>query len=405
MKLLRLACVFGFALSPALHAADDWLDRLDEALTLSACDGRVRSRLSGLLNLEGYAFNQPAPGLIFSNDKGLFNARLTLNLDVQIGPYLYLFAQANFDRGFDPADAGPHLRLDQYALRITPWDDGRFNLQFGKFATVVGAWVARHDAWDNPFVTAPLPYEHLTAIWGIAAPDDVAEFLGWQDSEKYLLRPIVWGPSYTTGVMVSGRIGRFDYAAEIKNASLSSSPSKWDALRTGFANPTFSARLGYRPNEMWNLGISVSDGAYLQPDARSSLPVGRGLGDYRELVLVQDISFAWHHLQLWAEVFETRFQVPRVGNADTLAYFIEGKYKLTPQLFAALRWNQQFFGPIPDGLGGRIPWGRDIRRVDAALGYRFTAHTQLKLQYSTQHERSDIRSINHVFAAQFTVRF
>jgi hypothetical protein len=404
MKLLRLAWIC-LALTPTLRAADDWLDRLDESLAFSAFDGRVRARVSGFVNLEGYAFNQPAPGLIFSDDKGLLNARFTLNLDVQIGSHLYLFAQGNLDRGFDPADSGPFLRLDQYALRITPWDDGRFNLQLGKFATVVGAWVTRHDAWDNPFVTAPLPYENLTAIWGIAAPDNIAEFLGWQNSAKYLRQPIIWGPSYSTGAMVSGRMGRFDYAAEITNASLSSRPSQWDVLNVGFANPTFSARLGYRPNESWNLGFSASDGAYLQPDAKSSLPAGRSLRDYREIVLAQDISFAWHHLQLWAEVFETRFQVPRIGNADTLAYFIEGKFTLTPQLFAALRWNQQFFATVPDGLGGRVPWGRDIGRIDAALGYRFSAHTQFKLQYSLQHERSDIGSFNHLLAAQITVRF
>jgi hypothetical protein len=405
MKLLRLAWIFGLALTPVAQAADDWLDRLDEALTVSAFDGRVRARVSGLLNLEAYAFNQPAPGLIFSDDKSLFNARLQLNLDVQIGSHIYLFAQAALDRGFDPKDAGPVLRLDQFALRITPWDDGRFNVQLGKFGTVVGSWVARHDAWDNPFVTAPLPYENLTAIWGIAAPPTIGVFLGWQDSEKYLRQPIIWGPNYTTGAMVSGTIGHFDYAAEIKNASLASSPGQWDILNRGFSDPTFSARLGYRPNASWNLGFSVSDGAYLESQAKSSLPPGRSLGDYREIVLAQDISYAWHHLQLWAEVFETRFQVPRIGNANTLAYYLEAKYKLTPQFFAALRWNQQFFDTIPNGFGGRVPWGRDIRRLDAAIGYRFSAHTQLKLQYSIQHERTDVGANNHLFAAQFTARF
>ena len=46
------------------------------------------------------------------------------------------------------------------------------------------------------------------------------------------------------------------------------------------------------------------------------------------------------------------FQVPRVGDADTFAYYLEGKYKFTPQLFGALRWNQQLFATVPDGLGG-----------------------------------------------------
>jgi hypothetical protein len=153
---------------------------------------------------------------------------------------------------------------------------------------------------------------------------------------------------------------------------------------------------------MWNLGVSASAGPYLTSDAASSLPVGRGLGDYRELVLAQDLSFAWHHLQLWAELYEARFEVPRIGNADTLAYYLEAKYKLTTQLFGALRWNQQLFGTIRDE-DHRAKWGNDIWRIDAALGYRFTDYLQGKVQYSFSQESSQMGG--HLFAAQLTVKY
>src|SRR6266567_1025556 len=80
----------------------------------------------------------------------LFNPRLTLFLDAQYGSQIYFFAQSRLDRGFDPSDRGAQVRLDEYALRITPWDDGRFALQIGKFATVIGNWVPRHLSWENP---------------------------------------------------------------------------------------------------------------------------------------------------------------------------------------------------------------------------------------------------------------
>jgi hypothetical protein len=51
------------------------------------------------------------------------------------------------------------------------------------------------------------------------------------------------------------------------------------------------------------------------------------------------------------------------------------------------------------------PWGHDAWRIDAALGYRFTAHTQLKLQYSLQRGNFSSSAWNHLLAAQFTVRF
>jgi hypothetical protein len=45
------------------------------------------------------------------------------------------------------------------------------------------------------------------------------------------------------------------------------------------------------------------------------------------------------------------------------------------------------------------------RRFDIAAAYRFTSHTQLKLQYGYQHETTGPRADNHLVAAQFTMRF
>ena len=388
-----------------VRVSGDLLDDLDSHLSVHAFDGTVGLRLSGLLDFEGYYVRQPPPGLIDTPHDFLFTPRLTLNLDVQIGRVFYLFAQARVDTGFDPTNADAVVRLDQYALRITPWEDGRFNVQIGKFSTVVGNWVNRHDSWENPFITAPLPYENLTAIWDIAAADSGATLISWIGSPRSISNPIIWGASYTSGVSVFGHIGRFDYAAEMKNAAISSRPEVWDATILGFDNPICSARIGWRPGEAWNLGVSSSVGTYLQPVAIDSLAPGKSLGDYRQVTLAQDVGYAWHHWQVWAECFESRFEIPLVGNADTFAYYIETKYKFTPQLFGALRWNQQLFGTITNDAGGRSPWGCDIWRVDAALTYRITPHIQTKLQYSYQSQASPLPEHAQLLALQFTVRF
>jgi hypothetical protein len=215
--------------------------------------------------------------------------------------------------------------------------------------------------------------------------------------------PIIWGPSYASGIAISGALDRFDYAAEMKNAALASRPESWSITQVGLEHPTFSGRLGFRPNEMWTLGLSASAGPYLLQVAAPTLPPGSGIGDSRELVLGQDLSFAWHHLQLWAEFYEARFEVPRIGNADTFAYYFEAKYKITAQLFCALRWNQQLFGTIRDE-DHSAKWGNDIWRIDAALGYRFTDYLQGKLQYSFSHQDS-LQEREHLVAAQLTVKF
>ncbi len=374
MKLLRILSFCLFACTARAIEIDELFDRLDQALTFGALTfgafhENVRARLSGTVDLELYHFEQPAPGLIDSDIDTLFNPRLTLFLDTQIGSHVYVFVQSRVDRGFDPSDHGAQVRADEYALRVTPWDDSRFTLQIGKFATVVGNWVARHLSWDNPFINAPLPYENVTAISDKSAPASARDFVNRFEREKYEFVPVIWGPSYASGISVSGRLGRFDYAAEMKNASLSSRPESWSVAAMGFEQPTFSARVGF------------------------------------EFVIGQDISYAVRHLQLWAEFYEARFEVPRAGDADTFAYYFEAKYKFAPQWFGALRWNQQFFSNIDNRAGRGLQWGPDLARIELAAGYRFTSHTQIKVQYSYQHETSGTEEDNHLIATQFTVRF
>ena len=397
-----VAAVFLVAATAA--SAQEFFDEFDRRLTFSALNDNVRARISGTLDLEYYHFAQPAPGLIDVEDgHDLFNPRLTIFFDAQLGPTLYFFSQTRVDRHFDPSDRGAQIRLDEYALRFTPWKDGRFSLQAGKFATVFGVWVTRHLSWDNTFVTAPLVYENALTLEDMAAPR--LPFYGHRRDEKHEYFSEISGPSYASGVSVAGRFSKFDYALEVKNGSLSSRPESWDLTRVGFDNPTVNGRIGFRPNEAWNFGFSASDGAYLRSEAETSLPPGKDIGDYHERVFAQDISFEHHHLQLWAEVHEARFEIPRLGDGDTVGYFIEAKYKITPQLIGALRWNQQFFDEVPtgNGSGRQVPWAPNISRLEVAATYRFTEHMHLKIEYYFEDEKG--RDLSHNLATQFTIRF
>lgn len=421
MKIARaIGCLASCfcAVASAQGATDDMLDRLGEILTIDAFDGNLRARLHGTIDLEGYYVDGPAPQLVFIDDGFLWNPRVSLFVDAQLGQHFYFFSQTRIDRGFDPERKGAEIRLDEYALRISPWTDRGPALQLGKFATVVGNWVARHYSWDNPFVTAPLPYENLVAIWDSRAAGSAGTVLEWahveisprnfsgnEFSDRHLRQPIIWGPSYATGAAVIGRLEQFDYAVEVKNTSLSSRPETWDGTETTWGNPTVSGRLGWQPNEMWKIGVSGSTGTYLRPEAEPTLMPGHSLSDYRQIVIAQDVSFAWRHLQIWAEFFQTRFEIPTVANVDTFAYYLETKYKIAPQWFAAVRWNQQLFGTITNQTGREVEWGHDLWQIDSAIGYRITAHSQAKLQYTLQHERSAPRNYGHTVAAQITVRF
>jgi hypothetical protein len=393
------------AFAATVHG-QEFLDKVDDHLHLKSSDGFFQANLTGLLDLEGYYVDQRPPGLLYE-DESFFNPRLTFFLDTRVGTHFYAFLQARLDRGFDPGSEDFDARLDEYLVRWTPWDDSRLNLQFGKFATVVGSWVQRHDSWQNPLITAPLPYENLTPVSYDYVPSSPAEFLYGRKVPDYKdsWLPIIWGPVYTTGFSVFGNLGKFDYAFDLKNASISSHPDSWDLDENFWRYPTISGRLGFRPSEAWNHGVSFSLGSYLSPDVENQLPPGKSVRDYNQYTLGYDIGYARKKWQLWGEVFLSRFEVPNVGNADVLAYYIEAKYKLTAGLFAAARWNQELYGNINDGYGGEEPWGNDMYRIDVALGYRFTRHLQTKVQYSFGHRAGNLQQGEQLVAAQVTLNF
>ncbi len=386
------------------YASDEWFDRMEERLTFSAWDDSLRARLSGLLTLEGYKIEQPSPGLLFTTSERLFNPRLAVFLNAQLGPQLLGFVQVRADRGFDPSNERLRLRLDEYTVTYIPWAHRKFNVQVGQFATVIGNWMARHDSWENPFINAPLPYENQTTIYDAEAPRSAVDFATFDPDEKYDYNPIIWGPSYATGIALAARHGPFEFAVEMKNAGPSSRPEAWSIRALGFGRPAFAGRIGYRPDLRWSVGVSASDSAYFTPEAEH-LPAGTDRHDFHQRLLGADFGFAWRHLQIWAEILQSRFDVPLIGTVETIAGYVEAKYKFTPQLFGALRWNRQGYSEIDDGRGARLRWGRSLWRIDASTGYRFTSRLELKFQASGQHEAGQTDRLQMNYATQFNLRF
>ena len=232
---------------------------------------------------------------------------------------------------------------------------------------------------------------------------------------RYERLPIMWGPGYASGAAAFGTIGQVDLAAEVKKRLHLLASDVLDLDKQGFRDPTYSGHADWRPSPTWRFGLSASVGPYLRPDTgvdsemgEKPLPVfpkGKGISDYNQTTVVEDITFAWRHWQVWAECFESRFEVPRVGPADTVAYYVEGRYKFTPQLFAALRWNQQLYSEVPIGDGQFDQWGNDVWRIDAALTYRWTERIQTKVQYSFTDQNLPAAHEEHLVAGQLTVKY
>ncbi len=401
------ACIlWAFAVDGVVVRADDLLDRLQDKLTFSAFDDQFRLRLSHVASMEGYAFEEPPAGFVSAESNALFFPRFTTFVDSQIGSQIYGFAQFRYDRGFHQGDNPMEWRADAYALRYTPWDDGRLNLQVGKFGTPIGNWVPRQHPKDNPFITAPFPYEHRPVIFGELEDFYFSRMVTQSRNQPYTYSPVIWGPVYSTGAMASGQIQDWTYAFEFKHAPMISRPVDWELSEVQFDHPTVAGRIGWIPNPMWNLGMNASKGVYLMNVDQRVLPAGSDARDFQQTLLGADIGFAWHHLQVWGEVYHSRYTDPLVGAADAYAYYVETKYRFTPRFYGAIRWNQFISESIYDEFSGRhVPWVSNAWRSDVAVGYRISAHSLLKLQYSFQYFERGPKSSTQLIAAQLSVWF
>lgn len=403
MKLFRFIAVMCLA-SPVYGQA--WLDSLDEMTRFDADSAGIHADLSFMADATAFAVEQPAQGLLSSDDRVFFSPRLLSFLDVQMGDRVLLHGQMRVDRGFDPgAAAAGQVRLDEYYLQARLWKQDEVNVRIGKFATAFGSWAKRNLSWDNPLITAPMAYEDVLPMTDGFAPGGLAGFAARRDmpDNKSGWVPIIWGPSYATGASIFGRAGMLEYAFEVKNAALSSNPQSWDGVQDGFhTNPTVTGRVGLRPAPEWTFGTSFSHGPYMRASGSGSLPAGTSVNDYTQTTWGLDAGYTHHRWQIWSELIAARFEVPRVGAVDVLSGFVEAKYKVTSSLWAAARWNQSAFSDVP---GLTTEWDRNAWRADLALGYRFTERVQVKLQYSVGDKRGNDREGNHLGAMQVTVRF
>jgi len=381
------------------------LDQVKEALTYQNDDGKFYVHLSGETDLTEYYLDGQPWGLIYSspNSHYLFAPRLTLDLDAAYGDQLTFFAKFRWDDGFDPNERYNQVRVDEIYARaaLVP---GKLDIQAGVFATVFGSYISRHDNWDNPFINAPLPYDQTTSVVDGTQYPSAAAFAitrnQLDDPETWV--PVIWGPSYTPSMAIFSTLGKWDLAAQASTEALSSRPESWNKIQ--LTRPTFTGRVGWRPDMAWSLGVSGSVGPYMNNAAAGTLPSGKTVGDYDQITVGGDASWSWHAWQVSGEFIFSRFQVPWAGNADTFSWYLETKYQITPQLYAAARWNQQVYNQVNTASGPQN-WDNDEMRVDLGLGYKWSRNVLTKIQYSWQHQQTSFQNGRQLVALQFILRF
>jgi len=343
VKLLLTFCLASFIAAPAT-AEDGW-----------------EWSLSGSFEHTFLAVEGPSPSLVKFDEGEYYLPRLGVELDIRPSEQFYFHANARYDRGFDPGDVPDgEVRLDEVFLRYSPLGDHQLNFQFGKFATSFGGYVRNHNFYDDPFLIAPLPYGEILGV-GVVNPraNSSAAIAGRFNGtipgifevKKINWASTVWGPAYATGGSVFGSVEKFDYAFEIKNVEPGAHSNQWDASISDFDDPTFSGRIGYRPNASWNLGLSFSRGPYLNPEANSLLPAGLDRGDLPNTKFGFDARWSHRKLIFSGEVIYSRYETLETEDLESLSWYLQTRWKTSPRFWLAARLGQT----INNDVNG-IPW-------------------------------------------------
>jgi hypothetical protein len=313
--------------------------------------------------------------------------RLRVFADIFLGDHLYALVELRDDRGRESYEARRRTRLEQGFVRAVT-GSGTEGLQVGRFASPFGSYASRHLSEVDPFLNAPLPYDYRTVLnrWRIPAGTD--DFQGWKDTPGDIDvpgAPPVWDTPYPWGAMAFGRLGPLDLRAAAMNSAPSSHPNAWDLGLHGLEGLSWIVGVRWPLSVSWEVGASYDRGAWMwselgpelniQPPGSPVVPRPDDWRDFTQELFAVDIAYLRGPVMVRAEAMRDRWQVPNVvGTPTELGYTVELQTDLAAGLFVAARGGYLDFRP----LAGE-EWDYDVRRLEAAAGYRLSRNTGLLL--------------------------
>jgi hypothetical protein len=397
--------------------AFDWARALDD-LDLSVQWGEFSAELTGELELDLLVFGKESPGTTLEDPALRSNhykrtrqedgpeglGRFSLFLDGGFQDWLTYEVEGRVDRG-EPAESGEAVgaRLEQYWIRGTIPDSTLANLELGKFAAPVGNFIPRSSTRKNPLATWPLVYDQVTTF--MKKSDTPANVLGRRDRPAVKdWRVPIYRELYGVGGMAFGTWNKLTYSFAVMNTAPGSWVFQWPLHAGDFHDPNFYLHLSYALDASLSVGTSLSRGPYDRQDA-AGIPANRDTGDFPQTLAGVDLQYAIGYLEVFAEAYWTRFKAPLIGDLDLWSWYVEGKYKILPGLFGALRLAQTQYGEIDDAAGVSHQWDRNLVRVEFGGGYFFTRNFFTKMTMQLNYTMGGREPHDHLFVWQTGLTF
>lgn len=355
-------------------------------------------------------------------DSPFDNLKLTLYGDVLVHPRFAVLNQIILAPGSRSSIAS---FLRSY-VRFTVVDsrEQSLSLEAGKIPTPFGGYGGRAHSDVNPLISVPLMYHYFTSIRPNQLPADNADllahrgqgisssftgFAGGGASSNFNGLPVIYDSCWDTGVRALGSIWRFEYSVAMTQGTLGGpSPNGGD----NNDGKQFTVHLDFVPNQSVVVGGSFGIGPYLTRDVAASLPAGKQVEDYDQVIWGANIEVSFGHVNLLAEAVHNTWTSPFVVDASgglsdltVLSAYAEGRIAVSPGLFVAARAETVRFGNIEDGSGSSVPWDDHVDRFEGGFGYFLTDRTIGKLLVQLVDKRG-LGGFREAFpAAQLSVSF
>lgn len=279
-------------------------------------------------------------------------------------------------------------------VRVRPFRGYAFDIQAGRIPPVFGSFGRRAYASDNPLVGYPLAHQYLTSLRPDALPASIANLLemrgrGWlvsypigsPQAEPGL--PLASAFRWDTGVQARWRRGALDVSGAVTAGTLGDP-------RAGDNNDgrQLSARVALAPVAGLVVGGSIARGEWLEDDLSRAVPLANGR---TQTAAGADAEYSRDHWLVRGEIVWSRWSVPlgtgAVIDADALAAWIEGRYRLTPRVYVAARLDRLGFSTVTAENGVRAAWDAPVTRAEAVVG--FYVQRNLVLRGALQHNDRD----------------
>ncbi len=309
--------------------------------------------------------------------------RVDLTTSLTINPHFAVLAEIR-DENIDT------LRAYALYLRIRPWVDHAFDIQAGRIPPTFGAFARRTYAADNPLIGYPLAYQYLTSLRADALPWSADELLrmrgrGWlatysignTDAENGV--PLVSAFRWDTGVQFHAAANLVDATVSVTTGTVSN-----PRLTDDNSGPQVAGRVSARPVTGLVLGVSAARGPFVSSTAARGA-VGDGHdGEFTQTALGGDIEYSRDYYLLRAETVWSEWKIPAVAAPlidqplRALATYVEGRYKLRPDLYVAARADHLGFSDV-FGSSGLQSWDAPVTRIELGGGYSLQRNLLLKL--------------------------